>query len=590
MRRFLSLCISVLCAATMVAQTDLYVDGQLMARQVSRTGRMPEALSQLLQGRTLTQRPAVRRAPQLTKTATIGPLLASIRDQEEPYNLLCPIWLDKDGTPTSFRCLSGCVATAIEQVMAYYRYPEELLDTLHGWKTERYVVEDLLPGTRFDWDNYLLDYRNGWTEVQGLAIAVPSLAAGMAVHMNYGVTASGANVSTGIEPLQDAFGYGMVRYYERLLYTPERWHAMLRYELEQGRPIVYTGNTMSLAGHAFNIDGVDGNGLYHVNWGYNGDYDGWYDLERLSPWEPLRLDEEGLEMGFFSNQSAMFMHPSAEAKPLEPDSLKPEDLKVVLEGVDFERSPDVQEYVGADFHFRNDGEDAVTYTYEIMTWKPEETDIFRHADYVGLSALTLQPGEHRTQRVWLHFTAVGDRLFGISHDDVTIPFQQTVHIEEGTPSRLVWGEAQIDGYQENDDGTYDYDFSVSVRNDAEAGYAGSNITICLFHDNSSEDLRHYRVLALAAGSETTLHVTFKGLLPKTHYTLYVRYPWPVRASVDFTTPVSTGIMALPTDDEKGLRSDGGAWPSGTYDLMGRPAHQSSRGILLHQGKKIWLTR
>ncbi len=557
-----------------------------MARGVSRTGTMPEALSQLLQGRTLTQRTAVRRAPQQqTTNATIGPLLASIRDQEEPYNLLCPMWLNQDGTPSGQRCLSGCVATAIEQVMAYYRYPEALIDTLHGWTAERYAVEDMLPGTRFDWDNYLLDYRNGWTETQGLAIALPSLAAGLAVHMNYGPHSSGASVSRGVEPLQRALGYGMVRYFERMLYTPDRWHAMLRHELEEGRPIVYAGHVMAMSGHAFNIDGVDGHGFYHVNWGYNGAYDGWYDLDILSPWEPVYSGSDGLMNGFFSNQSAMFMHPSAEAKPLEPDSLKLEDLKIVLDRIDLQRAPDVQGYVGADFHFRNEGEDAVTYTYEIMTWEPEETDIFKKADYVGLSALTLQPGEQFTQRVWLHFDALGDRLLGISHDDVTIPYQQPVHIDEGTPSRLAWGEAHIDDVRENDNGTFDYDFSVSVRNEALSGFAGDDVTICLFHDGSQEDLRHYRVLSLAAGCDTTLHVTFTGLLSQLHHTFLVRCPWEVRAQVDFTTPIATGIAALPQDSAKAPSTE---WPAETYDLVGRPVQKPARGILIHQGKKIWL--
>lgn len=547
---------------------------------------MPEALSQLLQGRTLTQRTAVRRAPQQqTTNATIGPLLASIRDQEEPYNLLCPMWLNQDGTPSGQRCLSGCVATAIEQVMAYYRYPEALIDTLHGWTAERYAVEDMLPGTRFDWDNYLLDYRHGWTEAQGLAIALPSLAAGLAVHMNYGPHSSGASVSRGVEPLQRALGYGMVRYFERMLYTPDRWHAMLRHELEEGRPIVYAGHVMAMSGHAFNIDGVDGHGFYHVNWGYNGAYDGWYDLDILSPWETVYSGSDGLLNGFFSNQSAMFMHPSAEAKPLEPDSLKLEDLKIVLDGIDLQRAPDVQGYVGADFHFRNEGEDAVTYTYEIMTWEPEETDIFKKADYVGLSALTLQPGEQLTQRVWLHFDALGDRLLGISHDDVTIPYQQPVHIDEGTPSHLAWGEAHIDDVRENDNGTFDYDFSVTVRNEALSGYAGDDVTICLFHDGSQEDLRHYRVLSLAAGCDTTLQVTFTGLPAQLHHTFLVRCPWEVRAQVDFTTPIATGIAALPKDSAKAPST---VWPADIYDLVGRPVQKPARGILIHQGKKIWL--
>ena len=581
MRRLWSIFLILFCAAPVVAQTDLYVDGQLLARDVSRTAQMPEALQQLLQGRQLSQRQSPRRQLRVASASRIGPLLASIRGQEAPYNLLCPHWRYEGGEVSDERCLSGCVATSIEQVMAYYRYPEALLDTLHGWSTENYDIQDLLPGTRFDWDHYLLDYRSGWTEVQGLAIALPSLAAGMAVHMNYGLYASGANVYRAVEPLSEAMGYGMVRYYDRILYTPERWHAMLRHELEQGRPIVYAGHTMALSGHAFNIDGVDGDGLYHLNWGYDGYYDGWYDLDRLSPWEPLRLDDEGLEMGFFSNQCALFMHPSESAQPLEPDSLALDDLGIVLDAIDFQRAPDLQGYIGADFLFHNEGNEVVTYTYEVMTWPPDETDIFKNADYVGLSAITLQPGEQRMQRVYLQFAEEGERLIGISHDDITIPFQMPVSIARGTAPQLEWGSASVEECRE-EGGRYAYTFAIPVRNAAASGYAGNDVTLCLYADGSEgEDLRHYRVLSLAAGSATTLTVTFTDLAPATGYTFLVRCPWAVQAQLTFTTPTPTGITTLtPTST-----TPTAPW----YDLSGRPAPDASRGLMIQKGKKIWLT-
>lgn len=581
MRRLWYIFLILFCAASGVAQTDLYVDGQLLARDVCRTAQMPEALQQLLRGRELSQRQSPRRQMRVATANRIGPLLASIRGQEEPYNLLCPHWRFESGEVSTERCLSGCVATAIEQVMAYYRYPDALTDTLHGWSTENYDIADMLPGTRFDWDHYLLDYRDGWSEQQGLAIALPSLAAGMAVHMNYGLYASGANVYRAVEPLSNALGYGMVRYYERILYTPARWHAMLRHELQQGRPIVYCGHTMALSGHAFNIDGVDADGLYHLNWGYDGYYDGWYDLERLSPWEPLRVDDEGLEMGFFCNQSALFMHPSETAQPLDPDTLALDDLGIVLDAIDFRRAPDLQGYVGADFLFHNEGSEVVTYTYEVMTWQPDETDIFKNADYVGLSAITLAPGEQRAQRVYLRFAEEGERLIGISHDDITIPFQKPVSIAHGTAPRLEWGSATVAESSE-EDGRYAYTFAVPVSNTAAAGYAGSDVTLCLYAEgHEGEDLRHYRVLSLAAGSATTLTVTFSDLAPATSYTFLVRCPWAVQSQLSFTTPTPTGITTLAPAPAK----PASPW----YDLSGRHAHGASRGLLIQKGKKIWLT-
>ena len=582
MRSLLSIFLYLFCATNLAAQTDLFVDGQLLARDVSRTGRIPEALQQLLQGRKTALCASTRHMPvKGISTERIGPLLASVRGQENPYNLLCPRWQYEDGSVSEDHCLSGCVATAIEQVMAYYRYPDALVDTLHGWSTENYVIEDLMPGTRFDWEHYLQDYRYGWTEEQGFAIALSSLAAGMAVHMNYGLHSSGASVYRALKPLQTAFGYGMVRYSDRILYTPERWHEMLRHELQQGRPIVYAGHTMALSGHAFNIDGVDGDGLYHLNWGYDGYYDGWYDLDRLSPWEPQRMNDEGMEMGFFSNQCALFMHPSADAEPLEPDTLAQDQLGIVLDGIDFQRAPDLQGYIGTDFHFRNEGANAVTYTYEVMTWLPTAEDIFKEADYVGLSAITLQPGEQRVQRVYLHFSEEGNRILGISHDDVTIPFQKPLSIAHGTPPHLEWGSVSVEENVWRENNTYSYTFNVPVCNTATSGYAGNDVTFCLYADGEKdEDLRHYYVLSLAAGEESTLRVTFTDLMPATGYTFLVRCPWAIQTQLSFKTPTPTGITS-PSQDT-------GDCSDSRYDLSGRLAREGARGIMIQKGKKIWL--
>lgn len=556
---------------------------------------MPTALEQLLKGRQLTftsspvrQRRSLPRARHFQHDATrraiqpVGPLLNSIRDQEAPYNNLCPYWTNDDGRISSERCLSGCVATSIEQVMAYYRYPTALQDTLHGWSTANYTLDDLLPGTRFDWDNYLLDYRDGWTEAQGQAIALTSLAAGMAVHMKYGLSSSGANTSLAVEPLKRAFGYGTARYFYKILYTPDRWHAMMQYELQQGRPIVYTGHNMAMSGHAFNVDGVDAQGFYHINWGWNGDYDGWYDLDWLNPWEPTDTDPQGIVEGLFCNQGALLMHPSADAQPLPADSLDIDQLGITLDRVTFLRSPDVQMFTAADFTFTNSGPDEVCYTYEVMSYLPTDTAVFLQADYVGLSAITLKPSETRTQRVYLRFTETGDRILGISHDDLTIPFTMPVQVSQGTKPQLAWGEATA-VFAEASDNTLSATFTVPVSNTATAGVAGNLVTFCLHPDaHDNEDLRHWTVLSLPGGSEQDLQVTFNHLEPSTAYTFIVRCPWTVQAQLSFTTPTLTGISSTPAMP----RQEGDAT---LYDLSGRPAAAASRGLLVGKGHKRAVT-
>ena len=584
-RTLISIFLCFLCVSTF-GQHSLMSDGEIFAHDIHQMGTIPEALRQLMGTRhwRVVNNSSVRRAPSRAYRAgqvavggkVIGPLLSSLRAQEAPYNLFCPFWTYEDGRVSEDRCLSGCVATAIEQVMAYYRYPESLQDTLHGWQTDNYTIPDMLPGTHFDWDNYLMDYRNGWTEEQGNAIALVSLAAGMAVQMNYGLGSSGASVYRAVEPLHRAFGYGMAEFFDRVFYTPSRWHAMLRHELEEGRPIVYAGHNMDIGGHAFNIDGVDAEGFYHVNWGYNGSYDGWYDLDWLNPFEPTDYPDDGFAIGFFCNQSALFMHPSNEALPLMPDTLCLDSLGVELERLQLTRQPDLQGRIAADFQFVNHGADTVTYTYEVMTYLPTDTAIFWQADYVGLAGLTLAPGERRVQRTYLNFSVAGERIIGISHDDVTIPFSQPITIEQGTRGQLVWSDLNC---ELSDDGC-SVTCSASVENKADGGFAADLVTFCLFADGKEdEDTRHYEVLSLPGGQMTQVTKTFNGLTPGRHYSLLLRCPWMVQLQQDFTTPVPEGM--------KPLSRVQGVVPSAVpFDAVGRKSLRTRPHLRIFQGRKI----
>lgn len=275
------------------------------------------------------------------------------------------------------------------------------------------------------------------------------------------------------------------------------------------------------------------------------------------------------------------MHPSSEMRPLEPDTLSLDSLGVKLLAVDFLRQPDLQGYVPADFHFLNTGTDSVTYTYEVMTYLPTDTAIFYQADYVGLAGLTLAPGETRTQRVYLQFMEAGERIFGISHDDETIPFTTPVQIAKGTLPVMEWGDVVGECLPMVDD-LFSYTFSISVRNQAADGFAGDMVTFCLFADGQEEeDARHYRVLSTPAGQTEELQVTFSYLTPATHYTLLVRCPWKVKQQIDFTTPVATTIR---TPWQTGIH---GKADTDRYDLGGRRISDAAHGIVI-QNRRKWL--
>ena len=130
---------------------------------------------------------------------TVSPLLQSVRHQAEPYNGMCPYYTYLDGSVSNSRCMVGCVASALEQIMSYYQHPIVLKDTLFGWSTPNYVIADVLPETQIDWANILPSYDGYFTLIQAQAIQELSLYCGMAVRMNYGISESGTQLWKGEE-------------------------------------------------------------------------------------------------------------------------------------------------------------------------------------------------------------------------------------------------------------------------------------------------------------------------------------------------------------------------------------------------------
>lgn len=219
------------------------------------------------------------RANNTRATTAVSPLLGDIKwNQSEPYNNMCPKY---DGTNLS---ATGCVATAMAQVMMYWKYPNELKADINEYKTytHKLPVAGELKGQKYDWDNMLPTYtNNNYTQTQADAVAKLMLHCGKAVSMDYGEE-SGANVTPG--RLAKYFGYDsdMMLDLSRSCFTLAEWTAIIDKELQAKRPILYSGRTTN-GGHQFVCDGSDGNGLYHINWGWGGYQDGYFDITILNP-------------------------------------------------------------------------------------------------------------------------------------------------------------------------------------------------------------------------------------------------------------------------------------------------------------------
>ena len=211
---------------------------------------------------------------------TVAPLLGDVAwSQGEPYNRMAPERFDLTGN-----CVTGCVATAMAQVMMYHRWPDVLKADIDSYVTNTYHtnVYGEKAGERLDWENMLPCYINGqYNDTQANAVAKLMSLCGKAVSMDYGPT-SGAWVSD--YHMKTFFGYDKetTQSVTRSRYTLREWVSLLDGEMVAKRPVIYGGQSSS-SGHEFVCDGTDGNGLYHINWGWNGSQNGFFDISVLNP-------------------------------------------------------------------------------------------------------------------------------------------------------------------------------------------------------------------------------------------------------------------------------------------------------------------
>lgn len=249
--------------------------------EITDPDNIPPALSELIEG--LTSRPMRLSESDAAGRENIEPLVTAAWDQAAPYNLDCP---QVSGT----LCVTGCEATAAAQIMYYYKHPAQGTGTAkYGWeisgrtKTLSFNYEE----NPFDWDNMIDKYVEGeYTEEQAAAVANLMYGVGVGMKMLFSPYGSGCYDQDGIEALTKYLGYDKsctLPLFE--FHTADEWADMVYDELAGGHPVLYTGSTTRREGHAFVCDGYDGSegAYFHINWGWSGNYNGFYPLSNLSP-------------------------------------------------------------------------------------------------------------------------------------------------------------------------------------------------------------------------------------------------------------------------------------------------------------------
>lgn len=233
---------------------------------------------------------------------SLDPLIKTHWNQDYPFNDLCPM-LDSET-----RAYTGCVATAMAQVMKYHEWPEQ--GTGSHTYTDPYCGQTLSANfgeTTYRWDLMPNDYDGTWTAEQIKAVATLMAHCGVAVDMQYMPDGSGAYSGDVPAALVNYFGYAEdIIHRDRDYYTQNEWIEMMKAELDAGRPVYYHGQSTG-GGHAFVIDGYNTDGYFHVNWGWGGQSDEYYQLATLDPYSGQGIG--GTTAGYAYSQGAIFnMH------------------------------------------------------------------------------------------------------------------------------------------------------------------------------------------------------------------------------------------------------------------------------------------
>lgn len=213
---------------------------------------------------------------------SVAPIVKTAWGQDAPFNDHCPYEpTHQQRTPT------GCVATALSQVMYYYHWPVQphgqasVVFSPSGSSLSQTYSADFNAVT-FRWQDMLQDYKEDYTTSQGEAVSQLMYNVGVGANMIYDVDGSGTTADDAVYALHNYFDYPQARAIMRLAYKDAKWMDMIYNELLDGCPIVYNAVDASMGGHSFVLDGYRADGKVHINWGWDGNENGWFDLPTLN--------------------------------------------------------------------------------------------------------------------------------------------------------------------------------------------------------------------------------------------------------------------------------------------------------------------
>ena len=249
---------------------------------------------------------------------SVQPLLTTIWGQREPFKFMCPFdtYVSDYGlygtyTPDMGHYSVGCGPLAMAQFLNYYKFPK------HGVGEESVTVKydqanvtlhvDFESAT-YDWDNMIDDYQGEYTPEQGKAVAELCYHCGVASQTTWNNLGGGTTDERLLNAFINHFNFNDTAHYvPRSRYDEPTWMEMIYGILSSGNPIFYSAKDINLeagilAGHNFIIDGYDENGLVHVNWGWYGFENGYFDVALLAVQQYTYDDWQAMYIGLYPNR------------------------------------------------------------------------------------------------------------------------------------------------------------------------------------------------------------------------------------------------------------------------------------------------
>lgn len=229
--------------------------------------------------------------PEANYPTSRAPLLRTTWNQGLYYNSMCPYDVNYHE-----HSATGCVATATAQIMKYWNWPTNGYGS-HSYSHNSYgTLNANFGASTYDWNNMPNELSTNSSATEINAIATLMYHIGVAIEMDYGVVATGGSSGYGYSTLGEinaSSQHALIKYFKyspdmqvlsQAEYSTAEWKAVLMGELDQNRPILYSGRG-PMGGHSYVCDGYNQYGMFHINWGWGGYCDGYYEMGTLNPSE-----------------------------------------------------------------------------------------------------------------------------------------------------------------------------------------------------------------------------------------------------------------------------------------------------------------